>query len=69
VSEPPATFEEERDSYKRYVLGNLRLARVRARMLVAAIDNIGVALKSGAIDVDEAVADLHNAGGMRMLDE
>jgi hypothetical protein len=55
------------DSYKRYVLGQLRAARARARLMINAIDDIGVALKDGAIDADQALVDLGNVGALPFM--
>jgi len=54
-------------SYKRYVLGQLRAARSRARLAMVEIDSIGVALKSGAIDPDQALADLAAIGSLPFM--
>lgn len=42
-------------SYRRYVLGQLRMARIRARMLIKEIDMIGRAVKGGWVEPDEAL--------------
>jgi hypothetical protein len=52
-------------SYQRYVLAQLRCARLRARLLMNEIDAIGVALASGAIDAEAALDDL---AGVQALD-
>lgn len=57
----------EQQSYMSYVLGQLRCARTRAKLLVSEIDNIGHALKSGAIDADRALADLYSIGGLEFM--
>jgi hypothetical protein len=57
----------EQQSYNRYVLGQLRIARAKARMLMQEIDVIGVALKSGAIDADAALRALWEARALDFL--
>jgi hypothetical protein len=42
-------------SYRRYVLGQLRMARVRAKLLINEIDTIGKALRGGLVDPDVAL--------------
>jgi hypothetical protein len=42
-------------SYRRYVLGQLRMARVRAKLLINEIDTIGKALKGEMIEPDAAL--------------
>jgi hypothetical protein len=39
-----------------YLLAELRCASLRVRLLAAEIDNIGIALKSGELDEDLALA-------------
>ena len=57
---PPAvTSEEDRVSF---VLAQLRCAALRARLAACEIDAIGVALRSGLIDSETAVAWLHDCG-------
>ena len=43
-------------SYQRYVLGQLRMARLRARLLMTEIDTIGKAVKAGWIAPEDALA-------------
>ena len=56
---PSATSEEDRVSF---VLAQLRCAALRARLAACEIDAIGVALRSGLIDSETAVAWLHDCG-------
>jgi len=42
-------------SYRRYVLGQLRMARVRAKLLITEIDTIGKAIRAGWIEPDDAL--------------
>ena len=48
-------------SYRRYVLGQLRMAHVRARMLQNEIKAIGTAIKTGLVEPDHALAWLSEA--------
>jgi hypothetical protein len=54
-------------AYYRYVLGQLRAARIRAQLLVVEITTIGVALKDGWIGPDEALEELAKAAALDFL--
>ena len=56
-SEPVATSRDYRTAY---LLAELRCAALRARLAACEIDAIGIALRSGMIDPDTAVAWLHD---------
>jgi hypothetical protein len=56
-SEPVATSRDYRTAY---LLAELRCAALRARLIACEIDAIGIALRSGMIDPDTAVAWLHD---------
>ena len=58
-SEPVATGRDDRTAY---LLAELRCAALRARLIACEIDAIGIALRSGMIDPDTAVAWLHDCG-------
>jgi hypothetical protein len=49
-------MQQNEISYRRYVLGQLRMARIRAQMLVTEIDTAGKAVKAGWIEPDQALA-------------
>jgi hypothetical protein len=51
-----------------YVLAELRCAALRARLAVADIDAIGIALKTGIIGPQDAVEALADAGGLDYLE-
>jgi hypothetical protein len=48
-------------SYRRYVLGQLRMARLRAKLLRIEIDTIGKAIKAGWVEPDDALCWLGDA--------
>ena len=50
-------------------LKHLRAARTRAQLAVCELDTIGVALKSGAIDVDTALAWADEVDALKYLTE
>jgi hypothetical protein len=49
------------------LLAHLRAARVRAKLCIAEIDSIGIALKAGVIGIDDALAWLSDVDAMRFL--
>lgn len=54
-------------SYHRYVLGQVRAARMRAKLLITEITTIGVALRDGWIGPDEALEELARAQALDFL--
>ena len=50
-----------------YLLAELRCASLRARILQADINAIGLALKSGLISPDQALELLHDADALRLV--
>jgi hypothetical protein len=46
---------KEEESYRRYVRGQLQMARLRAQLLIKEIDTISAVLRSNAIEPDEAL--------------
>jgi hypothetical protein len=54
-----ATSEKDKAGY---LLAELRCAALRARLAACEVDAIGIALRSGMIDPDTAVAWLHDCG-------
>lgn len=55
------------EQYRRYVLAELRCAVIRARCLQHEITTIGVALDTGVIDPDTAIAWLAAANALDFL--
>jgi hypothetical protein len=58
---------ERNAAFEKYVLGQLRCARSRIKLLLNEIDVIGMGLRSGAISPDEAIYALHEAGTLNFL--
>lgn len=54
-------------SYHRYVLGQVRAAHLRAKLLITEIKTIGVALRDGWIGPDEALEELASAQALGFL--
>jgi hypothetical protein len=55
-------------AFSEFVLGHLRCARIRMRLALNAIDAAGVALKSGLIDGEGALAILGEAGLLPLIE-
>ena len=55
------------NSYRTYILAELRCARMRAKLLINEIDRIGLALKDGWIEASCAVEWLDEANGLAFL--
>ncbi len=51
------------------MLQHLRAARIRAKLAIAEIDTIGIALKDRMIDVDQALLWLDDVDALRFLIE
>jgi hypothetical protein len=58
---------ERNAAFEKYVLGQLRCARSRIKLLLNEIDVIGMGLRSGAIGPEEAIYALHEAGTLNFL--
>jgi hypothetical protein len=56
-----------KDSWRSYVLAELRCARARARLCVAAIEEIGKMLQANMITADEAIQHLWEAQALDFL--
>jgi len=52
---------------REYLLAELRVAALRARLWQADIDAVGLALKAGLISPDQAVEHLSHCGLLRLL--
>jgi hypothetical protein len=52
---------------REYLLAELRVAALRARLWQADIDAVGLALKAGLISPDQAVEYLSHCGLLRLL--
>jgi hypothetical protein len=52
---------------REYLLAELRVAALRARLWQADIDAVGLALKAGLISPDRAVEHLSHCGLLRLL--
>ena len=50
-----------------YLLAELRCAALRARILQADVEAIGIALKSGLVTPDQALALLHDVDALRYV--
>ena len=50
-----------------FMLGQLRCAGIRARLMTAEIDSIDVALRGNLITTDDAIAWLHEAGALGLV--
>jgi hypothetical protein len=61
VTEPSST------NYTTFILGQIRGASLRSRLLTAEIDSIGVALRGNFIGPDDAIAWLDEAGGLNLI--
>jgi hypothetical protein len=57
------------NSYRTYILAELRCARARAKLLINEIDRIGLALKDGMIEPLCAIEWLNDANGLGFLIE
>lgn len=66
---PAFTIDCGRVDHTQFVLAELRAARHRARLYVAEIETIGVALKGGMIDAETAVEWLADANALEFLGE
>jgi hypothetical protein len=53
--------------HKEYLLAELRCARLRAQLIVADIDAIGLALKAGMVTPEQALAHMNDTGLLRYL--
>lgn len=53
--------------YREFLLAELKCAALRSRLVTAEIDSIGVALRGDFITEDEAIAWLHECGGLQFL--
>ena len=62
-----ATIATDNGSYTECVLAELKCAGLRARLLVADIDSIDVALRGGFIDADGAIAWGHEIGALGFM--
>ena len=56
-----------KDTWRSYVLAELRVARARARLMVAAIDETGKMLQGNMITPDEAIQMLWEAQALEFL--
>ncbi len=56
-------MSEPSSNYTAFMLGQLRCAAIRARLLTVEIDTIGVALRGNFITTDDAIAWLHDEAG------
>jgi hypothetical protein len=54
-------------TFRDFVLAQLKCAGLRARLMTAEIDSIGVALRGDFIDTDDAIAWLNECGGLQFL--
>lgn len=55
------------DNYVDYLLAELACAAIRTRLLSAEIDSIRTALRGAFISPDDAIAWLHEAGGLNLI--
>jgi hypothetical protein len=60
-------MSEPSSNYTAFMLGQLRCAGIRARLMTAEIDTIGVALRGNFITADDAIAWLHEAGAIGLI--
>lgn len=58
---------EDEILHRDFLLAALRAASARAKLMEADINTIGIALKSGLIGADTAVAWIHDAGLVGMV--
>jgi hypothetical protein len=56
---PPNSVATTHNDRAAYLLAELRCAALRTRLVASEIDAIGIALRGGMIDLDSAVAWLH----------
>jgi hypothetical protein len=59
---------EASSAFSAFVLGRLRCAHIRMRLALNAIDVAGIALKSGLIDGETALAMLGEAGLLPLIE-
>jgi hypothetical protein len=52
---------------KNYLLAELRAASLRARLWQADIDAVGIALKAGWIDAEQAIEALADCGALHLV--
>jgi hypothetical protein len=64
-TEPTTTAPSS--AFTDFVLKRLRVARIRAMLVVHDIEEIGIALKSGAISPEIALLDLDQCGAMGLF--
>lgn len=50
-----------------YLLAEMRCASLRARLLAADIDAVGIALKNGLIEPEQALELLHNCDALHLV--
>ena len=62
MSNPEPTVIEPSSGFADFVLGRLRVARIRTHIVLNHINAVGVALKGGLIDGEDAIAMLGEAG-------
>ena len=62
-----ATIATDNGSYTEFVLAELKCAGLRARLLVADIDSIDVALRGEFIDADGAIAWARDIGALGFM--
>jgi hypothetical protein len=54
-------------SFTGFVLGELKCASLRSRLLATEIDSIGVALAGNFVTVDDALAWAHEVGALGLI--
>jgi hypothetical protein len=60
-------MSEPSSGFTAFMLGQLRCAGIRARLLAAEIDSIDVALRGNFITTDDAIAWLHETGAIGLI--
>jgi hypothetical protein len=51
-------LKPDTDSFREYILAEIRVARVQTQLWQCQLDTVGVALKSGLITADQAIKEL-----------
>jgi hypothetical protein len=63
----PVSSATSPSSFTGFVLGHIRCADIKARILVNELTTLGIAVKTGLIDPENAIAHLIEIGASRLL--
>jgi hypothetical protein len=66
--EPDAPITEASSGFADFILRQIRCARIRARITINHLDNVGIALNAGWIGGEDALAMLDEAGLLPLIE-